>query len=237
MDNELRTVNAKANAGMATGITALGIEALGLLSQNGGLGNLLGNLLGNGNNGADAAALIAAMNNSRANSIDTAALIAALNNNQTGADTTAILTMLPALMAMLASVGANGHTCNEDHLIDRYEAGKDAEIARLQTEVKLRDANTYTDQKMLQLYEYLDGQLRSINGQICAQAVKNQETADAFQLVRQDIARERDERKCADNTIVTYTNATFYPKQVADITTGTGTTAQTLYNPLPNCGC
>lgn len=224
MDNELRTVNAKANAGMATGITALGIEALGLLSQNGGLGNLLGNLLGNGNNGADTAAIIAALS-------------AAQNNGTANAETTAVLAMLPSLMAMLASVGANGHTCNEDHLIDRYEAGKDAEIARLQTEVKLRDANTYTDQKLLQLYQYLDAQLKAVNGQICAQAVKNQETADAFQLVRQDIARERDERKCADNTIVTYTNATFYPKQVADITTGTGTTAQTLYNPLPNCGC
>ena len=35
---------------------------------------------------------------------------------------------------------------------------------------------------------------------------------------------------------MTYANATFYAKQVADVTTGTGTTAQTLYNPLPKCG-
>lgn len=163
--------------------------------------------------------------------------MANLRTTASNADTTAILTMFPALMAMIASAANKGPTCNEDHLIDRYEAGKDAEIARLQTEVKLRDANTYTDQKLLQLYEYLDGRLRSINGEICAQAVKNQETADAFQLVRQDIAQERSERKCADNQIVNYTNANFYPKQIADITTGTGTTAQTPYNPLPNCGC
>lgn len=32
-------------------------------------------------------------------------------------------------------------------------------------------------------------------------------------------------------------NATFYPKMVADVTTGTTTTAQMLYNPLPSCGC
>lgn len=41
-------------------------------------------------------------------------------------------------------------------------------------------------------------------------------------------------------TSVNYMNATFYPKQVADVTTGTTTTAQTLYNPLPvtgNCNC
>lgn len=47
---------------------------------------------------------------------------------------------------------------------------------------------------------------------------------------------ERRARCCADNSIVNYANATFYPKMVADVTTGTGTTAQTLYNPLPDCG-
>lgn len=33
--------------------------------------------------------------------------------------------------------------------------------------------------------------------------------------------------------------ATFYPKMIADVTTGSTTTAQTLFNPLPaeNCDC
>ena len=221
MDYDIKTVNAKANAGMATGITALGIEAAGLLSQNGGLNGLLGGILGNGNQNLDAAAIISALNNSKANS----------------ADLTALLAMLPSLMAMVATAGAAGGNCNEDHLVNRYEAAKDAEIARLETEIKLRDTNTYTLGEINKLRNYLEERLASINGQICAQAVKNQETADAFQLVRQDIAQERSERKCADNAIVNYSNATFYAKQVADITTGTGTTAQTLYNPLPNCGC
>ena len=220
MDYDIKTVNAKANAGMATGITSLGIEALALLSQNGGLNGLLGGILGNGNQNLDAAAIIAALNNSKANS----------------ADLTALLAMLPSLMAMVATAGS-GSNCNEDHLVNRYEAAKDAEIARLETEIKLRDANTYTLGEINKLRNYLEERLAAINGQICAQAVKNQETADAFQLVRQDIAQERSERKCADNQIVNYTNATFYPKQVAVITTGDGTTAQTLYNPLPNCGC
>ena len=221
MDYDIKTVNAKANAGMATGITALGIEAAGLLSQNGGLNGLLGGIFGNGTQNLDAAAIISALNNSKANS----------------ADLTALLTMLPSLMAMVATAGAAGGGCNEDHVVNRYEAAKDAEIARLETEIKLRDANTYTLGEINKLRNYLEERLAAINGQICAQAVKNQETADAFQLVRQDIAQERSERKCADNQIVNYTNANFYPKQVADITTGTGTTAQTLYNPLPNCGC
>jgi hypothetical protein len=52
------------------------------------------------------------------------------------------------------------------------------------------------------------------------------------------IAVERDARECGDNAIVGYTNATFYPKQVADVTTGTTTTAQVTYSPLRcSCGC
>ena len=50
------------------------------------------------------------------------------------------------------------------------------------------------------------------------------------------ICAERKDRECADNAIVNYSNATFYPKQVADITVGTATTAQVTYNPLP-CQC
>lgn len=172
MEYDLKNVNAKANAGMATGITALGIEALGVLS-------------GMLNGGTNAAA----------------------------------------------------PRCSDDHCVNRYEAAQAARIAELETEVKLRDANTYTDQKSLALYQYVDGQLRDIRNELCRQAVVNQQTVDSFKFVEKDIAQERDERCCADNAIINYANATFYPKLVADVTAGTTTTAQSLYNPLPNCGC
>jgi hypothetical protein len=51
------------------------------------------------------------------------------------------------------------------------------------------------------------------------------------------LKRESDERCCGDNAIVNYVNATFYPKEVADVTVGTTTTAQAIYNPIPRCGC
>lgn len=149
------------------------------------------------------------------------------------------------------AAGACG--CSEDHLIDRYEAAQQAKIAELETQIALRDANTFTDQKMLEMYKYVDGQLRGIQNQLCAQEVKNQQTADSFQIMSErmqcycdkletKICAETDARKCADNSLVNYMNATFYPKMVADVTTGTTTTAQTLFNPLPvsrgcNCGC
>ena len=142
----------------------------------------------------------------------------------------------------------NNCGCNEDHLVNRYEASQSAEIMRLTTENDLLRSNIYTDQKSLELYKYVDGELRDIRSTLSAQAVRNQQTADAFEMVRNDmiccknelytaIARERDDRCCADNSIVTYSNATFYPKQISDITVGTTSTAQAVYNPLPNCGC
>lgn len=145
--------------------------------------------------------------------------------------------------------GRNAGCCNEDHLVDRYEVGLLQKIAEKDTQIALRDANTFTDQKQLEMYKYVDGRLRAIEEQLCKQEVKNQATSDSIQLVNErmrcccdsletKINNECKERKCADNTIVTYANATFYPKQVASVTTGTTTTSQILYNPLPveNCG-
>lgn len=137
--------------------------------------------------------------------------------------------------------------CSENHLVNRYEAAQAARIAELETAVKLRDANTYTDQKSLEMYKYIDGRLRGMEDKICDQAVINQKTADSFALAQADLAAvkadlqgqikmEAERRCCADNSIITYANATFYPKQVADVTVGTATTAQTLYNPIPKCG-
>lgn len=141
--------------------------------------------------------------------------------------------------------------CSEDHFVNRYELGLQQQLAEKDSQIALRDANTYNDQKMLEMYKYIDGQLKDVRSELSRQAVINQKTEDSFALVAKDvqcccdrlevqIARERDERKCADNSIITYTNATFYPKMVADVTTGTTTTAQNTYNPLPcsgGCSC
>ena len=154
-----------------------------------------------------------------------------------------------ALLGTRAEVG-----CSENHTVNRYELSMVKENAKLRSDIALRDANTYQDQKMLEMYKYIDGKLGEVQGALASQAITNQATKDSFQLLQERvdccknelcgaISRERDERKCADNTIVTYTNATFYPKMVADITTGTGTTPQSTYNPLPvstcghGCGC
>ena len=133
--------------------------------------------------------------------------------------------------------GMNYGGCHENMPINRYEAGLQQEIAAKDSQIALRDANTYNDQKLLEMYKYFDGEVRGLRNELCRQAVVNQKTEDSFLLLQSDLRRERDERCCGDNAIINYSNATFYPKMVADVTTGTTTTAQLLYNPLPNCGC
>lgn len=142
--------------------------------------------------------------------------------------------------------------CNEDHLVDRYTMDLKFQIAEKDTQIALRDANTFTDQKNLEMYKYIDGRLRDIEKQLCAQEVKNQQTTDSFQILgermkcccdalEEKICCESKERKCADNSIVNYVNSTFYAKQVGTVSTTTPNTSQILYNPLPttggNCYC
>lgn len=205
-----------AKGGLATGIVGTSLGTLALLGQG---GSLLGNLFNRGNVGCETVVPVAVP----------------MNNWGWGGCNGG------------ARYADGGCGCSENVLVNRYELSLQQQIAEKDSQIALRDANTYSDQKALQMYQYVDGRLRDIESQLCKQEVENQATRDSFQLVRQEsqcccdklnmaIDRERDERKCNDNAIVTYANATFYPKQVADVTTGTATTPQSTYNPLP-CPC
>jgi hypothetical protein len=63
--------------------------------------------------------------------------------------------------------------CSENIPVNRYEASQNARIAELETEVKLRDANTFTMGEMGKLRDYVDGRLRGVEAQICQQSVIN----------------------------------------------------------------
>ena len=117
---------------------------------------------------------------------------------------------------------------------------KDMEIAYL----KGRDA---AKSDTLETYAYINGELKTIYNKLAAQDVKNAEIQGVFAVLGEQMKaqknefimalnRERDERCCADNAIVNYSNNTYYPKMVADVSVGQTSTAQNVYNPLPNCG-
>jgi hypothetical protein len=131
---------------------------------------------------------------------------------------------------------------------ERHSTSQQARIAELDSEVKLLKSNIYTDAKLLEVYKYFDGETKQIREELAAQAVKNAQIEGTFAVIGEKIAanrnefmcalnREKDERCCGDTAIVNYANATFYPKLVADVTVGTTTTAQSLYNPIPGCNC
>lgn len=65
------------------------------------------------------------------------------------------------------------YACSENMAVSRYELGQEQKIAKLESEIALRDANIYSDRKSLELYAYVDGRMRNIEGQLASQAVTN----------------------------------------------------------------
>lgn len=98
-------------------------------------------------------------------------------------------TALGVLNGGLGNILGNGNCgCNEDHWVNRYEAGQSARIAELETEVKLRDANVYTMGEMNKLRDYVDHRFEGVNAQLCAQSVVNAQVAANLSCMQGNIA-------------------------------------------------
>ena len=69
--------------------------------------------------------------------------------------------------------GVWGNNGCKDMPVSRYELGQEQRIADLQSQIALRDANIYNDQKLLEVYKYFDTKIDVINGKINDQAVYN----------------------------------------------------------------
>lgn len=78
--------------------------------------------------------------------------------------------------------------CSDDQLVNRYEAGKDARISELETEIKLRDANFYTLGQMNDMRNYVDRRFDKIEHQLCDQAVWNTAQTGAMNCMAQQVA-------------------------------------------------
>lgn len=86
-------------------------------------------------------------------------------------------------------LGGNASGGGDCHFVSRYEASQAARIAELETEVKLRDSNIYTDGKILELYKYVDGKFAVVEGQICQQNVYNATNTAALNCINGQIAQ------------------------------------------------
>ena len=76
----------------------------------------------------------------------------------------------------------NGCSC-ADTPVTRYEMAMQQEIASKDSRIALLEANTYQDQKSLELYRYIDGKLNEINSALAAQAVTNTSFNSAMQAM------------------------------------------------------
>lgn len=107
---------------------------------------------------------------------------------------------------ILGGMNAQG-CCSEDHFVNRYEAKQQAEIASLQSQIALRDANTFTDQKLADVYERVNTRINALEKTVwsnsCDQAVTNQKLSDnitfvdsKFAGVQRDIENAVKDMKC-----------------------------------------
>jgi hypothetical protein len=81
---------------------------------------------------------------------------------------------LEVLKGGLGGILGNGNgCCSDDHMINRYEAAQSAKIAELETEIKLRDANTFTMGEMGKLRDYVDARFSKVEHELCDQRVYN----------------------------------------------------------------
>ncbi len=85
--------------------------------------------------------------------------------------------------------GLFGNRCDPNGVpVSRYEASQAARIAELETEVKLRDSNIYTDGKILELYKYVDGRFSAHDAALAQQAVYNATNTATIGCLSQQIA-------------------------------------------------
>ena len=83
----------------------------------------------------------------------------------------------------------NNCGCSENMMVNRYELNQENRIAKLETEVALRDANIFTDQKIADVYERLDNKIRGLEAGLNAQAVYNATNTATINCIQGQVAQ------------------------------------------------
>lgn len=106
--------------------------------------------------------------------------------------TTGIIGASGVGLSILSSLLNGGNCCNgssDNMAVNRYEAAQSARIAELETEVKLRDANTYTDSKLGDLRDYIERKFDKVEHELCDQRVFNATTISTLSCVQGQVAQ------------------------------------------------
>lgn len=93
---------------------------------------------------------------------------------------------------LLGGLFGNGNCCSENTHVSRYELNQEGRISKLESEIALRDANIYNDQKLLEVYKYFDSEIKDVRKTICAndkaQAVVNAKFETGIDILGSQVA-------------------------------------------------
>ena len=135
------------------------------------------------------------------------------------------------LQGLLNPQGSQSTTTPEETAFGLYKGYRDADDAIVAKHNQDAFA-LYKNQR--DGYDVLKAQIDAIN---CKLAVAEANISWQNKTTMDAIALEAERRECADGKIVNYVNTTFVPKYIADMTVGSGTTQQSIFNPLCGCNC
>ena len=83
----------------------------------------------------------------------------------------------------------NANCCHENTPVNRYELAQEQKIADLQSQVALRDANIYGDQKLIEVYKYFAGELKDVRNELCNQKGYNATNNAAIGCIQGQVAQ------------------------------------------------
>ena len=89
---------------------------------------------------------------------------------------------------LLGGLFNGGNCCHENSMVNRYELGLEQESAAKDSKIALLESTIHTNDKILEVYGYIDGRLRNIEGQIAQQAVVNAQVTANISCMQGNIA-------------------------------------------------
>lgn len=98
------------------------------------------------------------------------------------------INLLNGNLGNLFGMGGCNSGCGDNALVNRYELGLEKSNAAKDSEIAALKSTISTDNKMLEMYQYVDGRLRGIEAQIATQAVTNANLTSALTCAQGNIA-------------------------------------------------
>lgn len=81
------------------------------------------------------------------------------------------------------------HGCSENMFVNRYELSQENRIAQLESQIALRDANIYSDQKLVEVYKDLSARINGLEAGLNAQAVYNATNTATINCIQGQVAQ------------------------------------------------